>query len=221
MRSIFTLAILLLSFAVNAQKDGAYEEAILNRDPNGFRMHMARNIRYPQEVLSQGIKGDALLMFKVDTTGFIDSITTIYATHDAIAEAATQALQLSDGRWTAAKRHGHYVSSWMYAPVKLDASKHGNGMTDIKTVAKGFYNNGENKLKQSNYREAIQLFNAAYHLDPSDARPLYDIAQVYYKTRDNDLACFYLQRVNNLIRGVSDELKKDVTDQLSKQCTTK
>jgi tetratricopeptide (TPR) repeat protein len=218
MRSIFTLAILVLSFAAHAQTSQPYEEAILNRDPNGFRIHMARSIRYPQEVLSQHLKGDALLMFKVDTTGFIDSVTTIYATYDAIAEAAIQALQLSDGRWTAAKRKGRYVSSWMYAPVKLDASTNGNGITDVKTVAQSFNKDGETKWKNGNYREAIQLFNAAYHLDPSDATPFYNISQVYFKTRDNDLACYYLQRVNNMIRGVSAELKQQVTADMTRNC---
>ncbi|RYD57941.1 MAG: tetratricopeptide repeat protein [Sphingobacteriales bacterium] len=218
MRYILTLAISLLSFASYAQTNSKYEEAILNRDPMGLRMHMARTLVISDEIRLQGIKGDALFMFKVDTTGFIDSIRMMYTTHELIAAQALDALQRTDGRWTAARRNGKYQSAWMYVPVKIDASKNGNGLTDIAPVADSFYKAGLNTLQKGKHQGAMHLFNAAYNLNPANAQPLYDLAQTYFKTRDKDIACFYLEKISTMIRGASAELKEMAAADMAKNC---
>lgn len=219
MKNIIALILLTCSFAVHAQTSNKYQEAMLNRDPIGLKLYLSRSLVYPDEILQQGIKGDALVMFKIDTSGFIDSITTLFATHKAIAEQAVIALQRTDGRWQPAKRNGQSVESFVYVPVKLDASKNGNGLTtETIPVAQDYHKQGLAYLKKGATKEGVHYLNMAYNLDPGNATPLYDIAQAYINTGSPDIACYYYQRLNKLVKGMSPELKQQVADAMKTKC---
>lgn len=91
-------------------------------DLNSFRMWVMTQLRYPKELIDEGLSGLVVVGFVVDKEGYIDENSfTVYRTPDSrLSDEVIRVIKLSP-RWTAGKQDGQAVNTKFTLPVAFKA----------------------------------------------------------------------------------------------------
>lgn len=214
----FLIIMCSLPFIVIGQTKTKYEEPMLGGSKDGVHTYIAKQLRYPDFAREKGISGRAVFKFKIDTTGKIDSLTSLFSTHPSLESEAARVIKLTDGKWKPALKNGIPVSAWHFMPLAFMLD--GNVETARgNRIAKGdeYYNEGLAKYNNGSDMEAIIALRAAFTIDPENTGALLNVALIYINTREYDMACFYLNKLKEL-KKLDKDTKKEVDNMLDSYC---
>lgn len=144
-KSVFTLLLLLSSFAVGAQSGNKYDlpapplppgqgsaqvsgDTVLTfvDEPAEYEggnaaliKFLGENLKYPNDAIDAEAEGKVYLRFVVHTDGNIGEITVARGVRDfpSMDKEAVRVLKLTQGKWKPGKMHGKPVASTMTLPV--------------------------------------------------------------------------------------------------------
>lgn len=90
--------------------------------PGGQRawiQFLNKNLRYPDDAISNEIKGTVIVQFVVDSSGVLSDIKAISGpTRGGLREEAVRVIKAS-GNWTPATQNGRKVKSYKKAPIEF------------------------------------------------------------------------------------------------------
>ncbi|KXK36930.1 MAG: TonB family protein [Saprospiraceae bacterium] len=98
----------------NVQKDRCAQQKMYE--------YIRSNLKYPQQALKNGVKGEVMVKFVVDKEGKISQVELLsdpgYGMGTAAVDVVKNMNNLSK-RWTPGMQHGEPVSVWFMLPVKF------------------------------------------------------------------------------------------------------
>ncbi|MCK9220708.1 MAG: TonB family protein [Bacteroidales bacterium] len=150
---------------------------------------LAKNVKYPEMAMEQGIQGRVFLAFIVEENGSISNIKVISGVNGGCTEEAIRVVNLTQGMWQPAWVNGKPQRAEFHLPVKFT----------IREVKKevDYYELGLKLMKEGKYRQAISFFSNYKNGDKVNVDALYN----------RGLCSFLLEEYENAIWDWEEAMK--------------
>ena len=90
--------------------------------PYDVNAYLAKNMRYPEDAIEDGITGKVIVLFKVDVAGAIDSVRVLRPTHPSLEKEVIRVVK-SMPAWRPAMYKGKPVQSPYTLPIHITPNR--------------------------------------------------------------------------------------------------
>ncbi|WP_321997154.1 TonB family protein [Draconibacterium orientale] len=171
-----------------------------------FEKYLINNLKYPQEVISNGAEGTELVRFEVTANGKLSSFEVLNSVAPEIDEAIHDILLTTCGMWKAGETNGEPRSMTKEVAIEFKWKQFEslNQTKDFDELAKHYMTKGtEQLLLKNNPQKALKFFNHGINYRPNEDCLLMGRGLCKYEMGDKKGAMADWARMQS--SGTSDE----------------
>ncbi|MBN2634638.1 MAG: TonB family protein [Prolixibacteraceae bacterium] len=171
-----------------------------------FEKYLINNLKYPEEVISNGAEGTELVRFEVTANGKLSSFEVLNSVAPEIDEAIHDILLTTCGMWKAGETNGEPRSMTKEVAIEFKWKQFEslNQTKDFDELAKHYMTKGtEQLLLKNNPQKALKFFNHGINYRPNEDCLLMGRGLCKYEMGDKKGAMADWARMQS--SGTSDE----------------
>jgi protein TonB len=202
MKRFSLIVIIILLFGEFNYSQVEFKETIAQYEggESALMSYLTNNLKYPDAAKEQCLTGTVVVLFVIDSLGYMDSIRLYNSIHPLLDSAAIRVVRSINKKWIPTIQNGKPVSTSMRLPIKFVLFNAGCFDNNY------YYNQGVKYYEKGYYDEALESYNEAIRLNPEDVDALYNCVMIKIKQNDIPSACNYIRKIKEINKPDADAL---------------